>query len=294
MRFALVFNPFKYKVHEENLKIVQKYFGLFPPLSLAWVAAVAEQAGHEVIIVDARTLDLSKEETLEVLKAFNPDIMGFMMTTYMFPDTLEWIKFLKQCLGVPVVIGGYNLRVYPKESVSHPEIEFGVVEHAYYTIPALFRELESRDPNFDNVPGLVYKKDKNIIEHNGLPEIKSLFLEAFERGCEIRLLSREIFLHRGSEIEWIRDFAIKQGYPTFLKIYDYHLESPDGSIISSTHSKMAIADNLMAYIGSGEFRKNSLIKNFEIGCLVQGPIVAGLCESFDLMTRYSKEWYNDH
>ena len=61
MRFALVFNPFKYKVHEENLKIVQKYFGLFPPLSLAWVAAVAEQAGHEVIIVDARTLDLSKE-----------------------------------------------------------------------------------------------------------------------------------------------------------------------------------------------------------------------------------------
>lgn len=163
MRFALVFNPFKYKVHEENLKIVQKYFGLFPPLSLAWVAAVAEQAGHEVIIVDARTLDLSKEETLEVLKAFNPDIMGFMMTTYMFPDTLEWIKFLKQCLGVPVVIGGYNLRVYPKESVSHPEIDFGVVEHAYYTIPALFRELESRDPNFDNVPGLVYKKDKNII-----------------------------------------------------------------------------------------------------------------------------------
>lgn len=28
MRFALVFNPFKYKVHEENIKIVQKYFGI--------------------------------------------------------------------------------------------------------------------------------------------------------------------------------------------------------------------------------------------------------------------------
>jgi len=163
VRFALVFNPFKYKVHEENLKIVQKYFGLFPPLSLAWVAAIAEQAGHEVIIVDARTLDLSKEETLEVLEAFNPDIMGFMMTTYMFPDTLEWIKFLKQYLKVPTLIGGYNLRVYPKESVSHPEIDFGVVEHAYYTIPALFKELESKDPNFSNVPGLVYKKGENVV-----------------------------------------------------------------------------------------------------------------------------------
>jgi len=46
MRVALVFNPFQYKIHEENIRIVQKYFGLFPPLSLAWVAAIAEKAGH--------------------------------------------------------------------------------------------------------------------------------------------------------------------------------------------------------------------------------------------------------
>ncbi len=163
MKFALVFNPFKYKVHEENVRVVQKYFGLFPPLSLAWVAAIAEKAGHQVIIVDARTLKLSMGETLEILKQFRPDIIGFMMTTYMFQDTLEWIKFLKKNLGVPVVIGGYNLRVYPRESVSHPEIDFGVVEHAYYTIPALFEELEKEEPDFDNVPGLVYKKNGKII-----------------------------------------------------------------------------------------------------------------------------------
>ncbi|RKX92350.1 MAG: hypothetical protein DRP84_10150, partial [Spirochaetes bacterium] len=163
MKLALVFNPFKYKVHEENIRVVQKYFGLFPPLSLAWVAAIAEKAGHQVILVDARTLELSKEETLEILKSFKPDIMGFMMTTYMFPDTLEWIKFLKASLSIPVVIGGYNLRVYPRESLFHPEIDFGVVEHAYYTIPALFEELEKEEPDFDNVPGLVYKKNGKII-----------------------------------------------------------------------------------------------------------------------------------
>lgn len=62
MKLALVFNPFSYKVHEENLYIVQRYFGLFPPLSLAWVAAIAEQAGHEVTIIDARTLRLTKRK----------------------------------------------------------------------------------------------------------------------------------------------------------------------------------------------------------------------------------------
>lgn len=163
MRVALVFNPFKYKVHEENVRIVQKYFGLFPPLSLTWVASIAERAGHKVIIIDARTLDLFKEETLAILKGFQPDIMGFMMTTYMFQDTLKWIRFLKNHLKIPVVIGGYNLRIYSCESVSHPEIDFGVVEHAYYTIPALFGELEKEKSDFDNVPGLVYKKNEKIV-----------------------------------------------------------------------------------------------------------------------------------
>ena len=163
MRFALVFNPFKYKVHEENIRVVQKYFGLFPPLSLAWVAAIAERAGHEAIIVDARTLRLGKEDVLEKLKVFKPDIMGFMLTTYMFQDTLEWIRFLKANLNIPVVVGGYNFRVYPKESLLHDEIDFGVVEQAYYTIPALLKELERANPNFDNVPGLVYKKNGKVI-----------------------------------------------------------------------------------------------------------------------------------
>lgn len=168
MRFALIFNPFQYKIHEENLRVVQKYFGLFPPLSLAWVAAIAEKAGHKVIIIDARTLKLTKEETLSALKEFKPDIMGFMLTTYMFPETLGWIRYLKQRLKVPVVVGGYNLRVYPKESVFPPEIDFGVVEHAYYTIPALFRELEG-DQNFDRVPGLVYK-DADGVKVTAHPE----------------------------------------------------------------------------------------------------------------------------
>ncbi len=163
MKLSLIFNPFSYKVHEENIRVVQKYFGLFPPLSLAWVASIAEQAGHQVQLVDARTLRLSMEATLEKVRDFQPDIMGFMMTTYMFQDTLLWIKFLKQHLNIPVLIGGYNLRVYPRESLSHPEIDFGVVEHAYYTVPRLLEELESGRRDFDKVPGLVYKRNGQIV-----------------------------------------------------------------------------------------------------------------------------------
>lgn len=164
MRVALIFNPFKYKVHEENLRIVQKYFGMFPPLSLAWVAAIARKAGHEVAIIDARTLNLTKEDVLGELKSFKPDIMGFMMTTYMFRDTIKWIGYLKSKLKIPVVIGGYNLHVYPKESIAHPEIDYGVIEHALDTVPQLLSALEGK-MRLEEVVGLVYK-DKGEIKLN--------------------------------------------------------------------------------------------------------------------------------
>lgn len=132
--------------------------------------------------------------------------------------------------------------------------------------------------------------ERNILDNDGLPEIKQLFINAFERGCKIKILSREIFLRRSPELIWIKELVKNNGYSPLLSIFDYHLESARGGIISSTHSKMIIADVSIAYVGSGELRKNSLANNFEIGCLIQGPIVSGLCEAFDLMTSYSKEW----
>jgi anaerobic magnesium-protoporphyrin IX monomethyl ester cyclase len=163
MRLALVFNPFSYKLHEENLRIVQRYFGLFPPLSMTWVAAIAEKAGHDVTLIDARTLQLSKDDVLDRLRQWKPDMIGFMMTTYMFRETLEWVHYLKQNLKVPVIIGGYNLRVYPKESVSVEGIDFGCFNSAFHTVPRLLAEMEGQR-RFADVPGLIYKDDNGKVQ----------------------------------------------------------------------------------------------------------------------------------
>jgi radical SAM superfamily enzyme YgiQ (UPF0313 family) len=166
MRVAFVFNPFKYKLHEENLRIVQRYFGLFPPLSMSWVASIAEKAGHEVTLIDARTLRLTPDQVLAHLRQWKPDILGFMMTTYMFRETLDWIRYLKGGLkNITVMVGGYNLRVYPKESVTPPEIDFGCYNSAYYTVPKLLAELEG-GRHFEEVPGLIWKKDGQIIQND--------------------------------------------------------------------------------------------------------------------------------
>ena len=168
--------------------------------------------------------------------------------------------------------------------IKHRNIMLETREAFIYVIESAAKVLRISSPFFQ----------ANILDDGVLPELKTLFLEAFQRGCEIRILSREIFSHRSSDFEWLKLFSKKYGYSHLLKIYDYHIETPERKVVSSTHSKMLIADASLAYVGSGELRKNSIAHNFEIGCLIHGPIVAGLCESFDLMTRYSKVWFNDN
>ncbi len=176
MRLALVFNPFSYKLHEENLRVVQRFFGLFPPLSLAWVAGIANRAGHEVTIVDARTLQLKKADVVDRLRAFKPDIVGFLMTTYMFRETLEWAEYIKKELKVPILFGGYNLRVYPKESLLNDVADFGCVNSALHTVPRLFEELEGAR-RLDYVPGLVYKNDRGGIIQTPSLDVEEKFTD---------------------------------------------------------------------------------------------------------------------
>ncbi|MEW5734064.1 MAG: radical SAM protein [Thermodesulfobacteriota bacterium] len=170
MRVAFVFNPFSYKLHEENLKIVQRYFGLFPPLSMSWVAAIAERAGHEAHFIDARTLGLSPDQVVKRLQKIKPDMVGFMMTTYMFRETLQWIRAVKEGLPkVKVVVGGYNLRVYPKESVMPAEIDFGCYNSAFHTFPALCSAIEE-NRDLADVPGLIFKRNGQVVENDHGPE----------------------------------------------------------------------------------------------------------------------------
>ncbi len=60
-------------------------------------------------------------------------------------------------------------------------------------------------------------------------------------------------------------------------------QSVGGLLIAGLHAKMVIADNELAYVGSGEFRRHSLMGNFEVGLLVRKEAVGNLASIFDLI-----------
>src|SRR3989339_835885 len=119
MRIALVHCPFGHRDFSENLKVVDEEFCLAPPIVLAYVAAILEKAGHDVIIVEANALRLSKEQALARIERFSPHVIGFRVDTYWFHRVVEWASYFKSRLNVKIVVGGINISLYPMESLSY-------------------------------------------------------------------------------------------------------------------------------------------------------------------------------
>lgn len=165
MKIALIFPPYSPKIFSENLSTVDEEFAVAPPIILAYVAAILEKHSHEVMLLDARVLNMSKEQALARIKGFNPDMIGFRAETYHFHDSLEWVSYLKSYLNIPVVTGGVNMTLYPKETLSHDAIDYGIIGEAIESLPRLISALENND-DFSSIPGVAYKTQEGSVVIN--------------------------------------------------------------------------------------------------------------------------------
>lgn len=177
MRVALIHYTYGPKIFSENLSPVDEEFCLAPPIILAYVAAILEKHGHMVMLLDARALNLSKEEALEKIKNFRPDILGFRAETYHFHDALDWVRFLKPHLGIPVFTGGVNMTFYPKETLSHDEIDYGIIGEAIESLPKFIHALEYGG-SFKGIEGVAYKDNNGNIIINS-PSVKLIDFDSY-------------------------------------------------------------------------------------------------------------------
>jgi radical SAM superfamily enzyme YgiQ (UPF0313 family) len=91
-----------------------------PHLGLAYLAAVSEQRGDEVLLFDA---DVEDEPITEVIKRFDPEIMGITANTPQVKSAWRTAQVVKSVKDVPVVLGGPHASVLPAESAARPEVD---------------------------------------------------------------------------------------------------------------------------------------------------------------------------
>jgi len=162
VKVALVYPPYGPVRNEPGIKTVKENYGIFPSLSLLYVAGILEGAGCEVQFIDAHALGLTLEETVAQLKRFGPDYVGYTLTTYLFFQSMDWIKAIRAQVPVPVIVGGVHLSIYPRETLAYPDIDYAVTGEAERALPELLTALVGRH-DLSQVRGVAYKRPDGAV-----------------------------------------------------------------------------------------------------------------------------------
>lgn len=134
------------------------------PLGLAYLAAVARAAGHQVNIIDAEIMDLNIASTVEKILAEDPAVVGFTAVTISVDNAAAVafeIKKLKP--DIIILIGGHHLSTVPEETMRlYPQFDLGVIGEGEKTLVELLSLLSQSGwdrSQLRQVNGLIFKSD---------------------------------------------------------------------------------------------------------------------------------------
>lgn len=142
---------------------------VLPNTSIAYLAAYLEKMGLDVRIIDAFALGLSIDETAEQVRRFDPFAVCYSLCTQNFLNTLSWIKGIKERTGILTIVGGLQMSIYPREVLTYPEIDYGVIGEGWETVPELLQCL-AKQGDLSAVRGICYREDGEYRETSARPD----------------------------------------------------------------------------------------------------------------------------
>jgi radical SAM superfamily enzyme YgiQ (UPF0313 family) len=133
-------------------------FNLMPPLGILSIAAVLEQNGIQVEIIDCYAAPATAEAVVDNILSKQPDIVGFSCTTSSFMEGYRVAELLKQrCPKIVTVLGGAHACTISAPLLdAFPALDYLVIGEGERTMLELSRN-EGR--NVENIPGLAYRKE---------------------------------------------------------------------------------------------------------------------------------------
>ncbi len=133
-----------------------------PPMGLATLAAVLEKEGFEATIVDANVERLEPEEV--VPRVTNADVVCLTAMTPTIGTALKIAHQVKQARpDLPVLLGGAHATLLPEETLAGTgDVDIVVRGEGENIIVNLLRHLGIKQ-TLDNLPGITYRRDGEIV-----------------------------------------------------------------------------------------------------------------------------------
>jgi len=148
-----------------------------PNVGLATIAAVLEEAGINVIVIDANAETISLDQIIERIKKIKPDIVGSGGQTPVSHFSIEIFKRIKKEINDKIlcIAGGPHFSFTDKTSLQQrPELDVVVRGEAEYTFLHLCKNL-GNGKDFRKIKGITYRNaDNKIIANPNQDPIKNL------------------------------------------------------------------------------------------------------------------------
>ncbi|MGD0977365.1 MAG: radical SAM protein [Minisyncoccia bacterium] len=137
-----------------------------PPLNLAQLAAIAEEQGHEVKIIDGEANDIPNEKMVECILGYSPDIIGLTAATPCFHIVVDLAERIKKVSDIPIAIGGHHITIL-SEKAFNAAFDFGFIGEAEASW-SLFIERFEKNQTTTDIPGILYRDDDGTTRFTGV------------------------------------------------------------------------------------------------------------------------------
>lgn len=146
---------------------------VIPPLNLAYMAAVAEKAGHEVKMIDCEHQRLSAEELFAYIEEFKPGLIGTTSTSPVYHKTAQYAEIIrKRFPGIPIAIGGNHITVL-KEAGLTDAFDYGFAGEAENSFPQFLNVL-AKNGDVKSVKGIVYRENGKTVFTGPADSVKDI------------------------------------------------------------------------------------------------------------------------
>ncbi|MCL1977940.1 MAG: B12-binding domain-containing radical SAM protein [Candidatus Bathyarchaeota archaeon] len=145
------------------------------PMGLAYLAAVLEEKGNQVAVLDCSAEGIDQNQLKQKLVEFNPDVIGISSMTPMVLSTMMAAKGAKEaCPNATIVLGGPHATFMDKEILAaEPAVDVIVRGEGEVT----FAELTKRIINgvgLNSADGITYRHQGQIVQNPNRDYIQNL------------------------------------------------------------------------------------------------------------------------
>jgi len=134
------------------------------PIGILNIATWLDHNGYDVKVIDGRAY--TKKETLERLKKelHGALCIAFGITTVQIKHGLHLSEYIRKADGnIPIIWGGIHPTMFPVQTIQDKLVDYVLYGEVEYPLLDLIKFIEGKKKSIDDVKGLVYKKDGQIV-----------------------------------------------------------------------------------------------------------------------------------